>query len=117
MIYTFKEYQEKALSTASYPSIGNNLVYPSLGLAGEAGELVDKIKKISRNKGILVPSKSDLTEDEKLAIIKELGDVCWYVSALAGELGTTLTEVATININKLFDRRDRNVIKSEGDNR
>jgi NTP pyrophosphatase (non-canonical NTP hydrolase) len=117
MIYTFKEYQHAAYSCATYPNMGSNLIYPVLGLTGEAGETADKIKKISRNRNILTPSLSDLTEEERLAIIKEIGDVLWYISALSYELGTTLEEVATININKLFDRRDRNVIKGEGDNR
>lgn len=114
---TFQEYQDNAIGTVTYPLFRSNLVYPSLGLAGESGEFADKVKKISRNRDIVVPSRKDLTEDERLAMLKELGDVLWYINALSVELQSSLEEVATINIEKLFDRRARNVIKSEGDNR
>jgi NTP pyrophosphatase (non-canonical NTP hydrolase) len=112
---TFEEYQRAARSTADYPQQGNNIQYPVLGLTGEAGEVADKIKKLWRNKGQATPDKYS-TEDRR-AVAKELGDVLWYVSASASELGYTLEQIAIGNIDKLLDRQARGVIKSEGDNR
>jgi NTP pyrophosphatase (non-canonical NTP hydrolase) len=112
---TFDEYQAAAGKTAAYPDKGNNLLYPALGLAGETGETVDKIKKLWRNKG--VTGAAALADEDKKELVKELGDVLWYCAALASELKTPLDEVAEGNIAKLADRAVRNVIKSEGDNR
>jgi NTP pyrophosphatase (non-canonical NTP hydrolase) len=108
-------YQGMATKSASYPQLGSNMVYPALGLVGEAGEVAEKIKKLWRNKDIM--SSHKLTEEDKQAIIKELGDCMWYVAALACELRVNLSLVARQNIDKLRDRLDRGVIKSEGDNR
>ena len=115
MVLNFDEYQDKALSTAVYQDVGTNLVYPALGLAGESGEYVDKVKKNWRNKGSM--SAANLTPEERKEFIKELGDVLWYVAASARELGEDFSEVAVQNIAKLSDRMNRGVIKSEGDNR
>jgi NTP pyrophosphatase (non-canonical NTP hydrolase) len=90
-------------------------LYPALGLAGEAGETVDKIKKLWRNKG--KTEGDQLESDERQELIKEIGDVLWYLAALATELGYPLEAVAMLNIQKLQDRQARGVIKSEGDNR
>lgn len=108
---TFKEYQEQAQTTATYPDKGNNFVYPTLGLAGEAGEVADKIKKVIRDNGGVV------SEERKLDLIKELGDVLWYLSQLSWELGFSLEDLATANLNKLSDRHKRGVIGGSGDNR
>jgi len=108
---TFEEYQKLSRKTAIYPDKDNNFVYPTLGLAGESGEVAEKIKKILRdNKGIV----DDLKKQE---LSKELGDVLWYVSQLATELGLSLDEIASLNIEKLYSRFDRNKISGEGDNR
>ena len=115
MVLNFDEYQDKAMSTALYQDVGTNLVYPAMGLAGETGEYVDKVKKNWRNKGSMSAEK--LTPEERKEFIKELGDVLWYVAASARELGEDLSEVAVQNIAKLSDRMNRGVIKSEGDNR
>lgn len=82
-------------------------IYPALGLCGEAGEFADKIKKTWRNG----------TPLDKRAALLELGDVLWYLSACARDLGSSLEEVAAMNVAKLLDRRARGVLKSEGDNR
>ena len=111
----FTEYQEQANELAQYPSVGANVVYPALGLAGEAGEAVDKVKKIWRNQGI--SNAGVYSDSQKLELAKELGDVLWYIAAFAFELKIPLNTIATMNIAKLQDRRERNVIKSEGDNR
>jgi NTP pyrophosphatase (non-canonical NTP hydrolase) len=112
---TFREYQDAAGKTATYPNRGNNTVYPALGLTGEAGEAADKVKKIWRNRDVMTAARYTLTEIE--AIAKELGDVLWYITALGHEIGFDLEKIAEMNIAKLTDRNERGVIKSEGDNR
>ncbi len=107
----FKEYQQKSRKTALYPKIGENYVYPALGLGDEAGEVLGKIKKIFRDKnGIL----DDETRDE---IKKELGDVLWYLTQLSTELELSLDDVAKANIEKLYSRLERGKLQGDGDNR
>jgi len=108
---TFEEYQKLSRETAIYPNIGKNFVYPTLGLAGEAGEVSEKVKKILRdNNGVA-------DEERKKELTKELGDVLWYLSQIATELGLSLEEVASLNIEKLRSRHERNMIQGNGDNR
>jgi NTP pyrophosphatase (non-canonical NTP hydrolase) len=115
---TFDEYQKKAFEVATYPLLGSNIVYPAMGASGEAGELSDKIKKHWRNTNAQIPDlKGLLTDQQKEEIIKEIGDVLWYLGALSTELGVSLDRVAQKNLDKLYDRHSRGVIKSEGDNR
>jgi NTP pyrophosphatase (non-canonical NTP hydrolase) len=102
----FKEYQELAKTTAIYPESAK-IFYPCLGLAGEVGEICEKVKKHVRDGRTLD------TEDLK----KELGDVLWYLSAVASDLGINLEDVATTNYEKLKSRQERTVIKGSGDNR
>lgn len=107
---TLDEYQQLAMRTAHYPTVDSSPgmpVYPALGLAGESGEFADKIKKAWRNG----------TEIDRMAAIRELGDILWYVAAAARDIGSSLEEVAYVNIEKLSDRAARGVIKSEGDSR
>lgn len=107
----FSEYQFHARHTAMYPNMGNNIYYPSMGLASEAGEVLGKVKKIHRDDNNVV------TLEKKKALIKELGDVLWYAAALATELGVDLNEVATGNIEKLHSRKVRDKLRGSGDNR
>ncbi len=107
----FEEYQKKVKETSIYPNQGNNVAYATLGLAGEAGEVADKVKKLIRDSGGV------LTPDKLKEMIKELGDVLWYLTACANELGVDLEEVATGNVKKVEDRRVRGVLSGEGDNR
>jgi NTP pyrophosphatase (non-canonical NTP hydrolase) len=86
-----------------------------MGLAGEAGEYCDKVKKMWRNKGVM--DMSLLTVPERVGMVKELGDILWYIAASAKELDVDLSTVAFENLNKLESRRARGVIKSQGDNR
>ena len=104
------EYQNKARETAKYP-VEHGLTYCTLGLAGEAGEVADKIKKIIRDKGGLVSA------NDRLELAKELGDVFWYLANLSFELNLALDFVAQKNIEKLQSRMKRGVISGEGDNR
>ncbi|MGH9946519.1 MAG: nucleoside triphosphate pyrophosphohydrolase family protein [Pyrinomonadaceae bacterium] len=97
----FEEYQSAASKTALYPRRMSNLEYPTLGLAGEAGEVANIVKKIQRDHG-------GVTTDEIRRKLKdELGDVLWYISACADELGLTLTEIAEFNVDKLAKRHGR----------
>ena len=104
-------YQTKARETAFYPNVGSNPIYPTLGLAGEAGEVADKVKKILRDKD------GDFDKASKESIILELGDVLWYVAQLSSELGFELDYVAKLNIDKLSSRAKRNKISGSGDTR
>lgn len=107
----FEEYQKKSRKTAVYPGAGKNYIYPTLGLAGEAGEIANKIKKIQRD-------KNDILDDEtKESIKKELGDVLWYISQLATELGLSLDDTASLNIERLYSRMKRGALNGDGDNR
>lgn len=83
----FDEYQRMALMTAIYPDRGSNLTYPALGLAGESGEICEKIRG------------KPATADERAALAKELGDVLWYVSMVADELGVQLSQIARWRVN------------------
>lgn len=115
----FNSYQVRAFITAVYPNLGSNILYPAIGIAGEAGELLDKIKKAWRNSGVMKPSSilSTLTEKQISDIAKELGDILWYVAAFATEMGLELNDIAAINLEKLANRHNNNTIKGEGDNR
>jgi NTP pyrophosphatase (non-canonical NTP hydrolase) len=106
----FSEYQQKAGTTALYPSRGSNLAYPALGLAGEAGEVAEKVKKILRGDRLL-------DSDYRAVISKELGDVLWYVAAMCHEIGADMQEVAEENIAKLASRKERGVLRGSGDDR
>ena len=88
-----------------------NMWIYALGLTGEAGEVADKLKKQYRDKGGII------TTEAKTDLVKELGDVMWYVTRLAASLGFALCEVASINMGKLMSRAERGTIHGEGDNR
>lgn len=107
----FEEYQKKSRKTALYPNKDNNFIYPVLGLCGESGEIAEKIKKVIRDEGGIV------SESKKEEIKKELGDVLWYISQIATELGLSLNAVAKLNIEKLQSHLERNKISGSGDNR
>jgi len=107
----FSDYQTKARKTAKYPPIGHPVVYPTLGLANEAGEVAGKVKKIFRDKAGVIG------ETERAALASELGDVLWYLAQVCTELGISLDEVAEKNIAKLYDRLERGRIGGDGDNR
>ena len=107
----FTDYQTKARATAKYPVIGHAVIYPTLGLTNEAGEVAGKIKKIFRDKDGVIG------ETEREALKAELGDVLWYISQVCTELDISLAEVAEANIAKLLDRQARGVIKGDGDMR
>lgn len=108
---TFEEYQKFSRQTAIYPNKDNNFVYPTLGLAGEAGEVAEKIKKVLRDGDGIV------SDEKREEIKKELGDVLWYLANLSTELKISLDDVALKNIEKLQSRYQRNELHGSGDNR
>ncbi len=107
----FIDYQSQSRKTAKYPAIGHPVVYPTLGLANEAGEVAGKIKKIFRDKAGVI------TAEDREALKGELGDVLWYLAQVCTELEISMDEVAGHNLEKLFSRLERGKIGGEGDNR
>lgn len=106
----FDEYQKQALETKAYGA-GDKIIYPTLGLGDEAGEVLGKVKKVLRdNDGIF-------TEAICKTIADEMGDVLWYLSALSDDINISLDTIAANNIAKVEDRRIRGVIHGSGDYR
>jgi NTP pyrophosphatase (non-canonical NTP hydrolase) len=109
-VVEFSEYQHFSRRTASYPREAW-LSYPALGLAGEAGEVAEHAKKAIRDDGGVVG------DERRAAMSKELGDVLWYVTQLASELGLELEDIARENLEKLFSRQRRGALFGSGDDR
>jgi NTP pyrophosphatase (non-canonical NTP hydrolase) len=105
------DYQERSRATAVYPDAGRNLLYPTLGLCGEAGEVAEKIKKMVRDEGGV------LSEDRRQALSKEMGDVLWYLAQLATEAELDLDAIAEANLAKLLSRQQRERLNGSGDDR
>lgn len=109
---TFEEYQKQALLTVlSTGDEFKDLLHWVLGITGEAGEVAEKLKKIIRDKDSFV------SEDDKLELAKELGDVLWYLAVFANDLGVSMDEIAQTNLDKLKSRKARGVLGGSGDNR
>jgi NTP pyrophosphatase (non-canonical NTP hydrolase) len=105
------DYQKQSRRTWSLIHTDHPIVYPTLGLANEAGELAGKVKKIFRDKGgVIAPA-------DREALKGELGDVLWYLAQIATELDLSLDEVAAANLEKLFSRLERDKIRGDGDDR
>jgi NTP pyrophosphatase (non-canonical NTP hydrolase) len=107
---TFDEYQKQALTTAhnTHEPLMEKTIW-AMGIAGEAGEVVEKWKKI-------VAYKNGEVSDDDLGLLKkELGDVVWYIAVMAHSLGLSFEEVMQVNVAKLQDRKARQVITGEGD--
>jgi NTP pyrophosphatase (non-canonical NTP hydrolase) len=115
--YSLAEYADAASRTAVYPKVAlqggqpTGLIYSAMGLAGEAGEVAEQVKKFMRDDG------GTLREERRQKLIRELGDVLWYVAAVASDLGVSLDEVAEANIAKLASRQERGVLGGSGDDR
>jgi NTP pyrophosphatase (non-canonical NTP hydrolase) len=106
--WNLNNYQMQAREFAIYPE-SSRVTYPALGLAGEAGEVADKVKKIIRDKRDDARFKGE--------IAKEIGDVLWYCAVLADDLGFSLQQVAEMNIYKLKSRKVAGTIGGSGDDR
>jgi NTP pyrophosphatase (non-canonical NTP hydrolase) len=112
MSMTFDEYQKQALTTAIFnPDPLMDKTIWAMGVAGEAGEVIEKWKKVVAYK------KGEVTEQDTAELAKELGDVVWYIALLAHSLGLSFDDVMQQNLQKLQDRKQRDVIKGQGDNR
>jgi len=116
---SFHEYTEPIarLVEQQFPDGVENddIVFTALGLAGEAGEVAEKVKKLWRNQG--KTKGSQLTDEEVKGLESELGDCLWYVNATARRMGSSLQRVAANNLAKVADRTARGVVRSQGDNR
>lgn len=109
---TFDEYQKQALTTAvHHPNDEMNKSIFAMGIAGEAGEVIEKWKKI------VAYREGKVTEEDLAEISKELGDVLWYIALFADQLGLSFGDIAQQNADKLASRKARGVIKGQGDNR
>ena len=106
----FQDYQSKARETAIYPR-EYSVLYPILGLCGEAGEVAEKIKKVIRDKG------GEFDETDRMNIRKELGDVLWYMAQICSDLDLRLESVAIANVEKLRKRKENGTISGSGDDR
>jgi NTP pyrophosphatase (non-canonical NTP hydrolase) len=106
----FNYYQDRARETAVYPK-EHGLDYVIHGLTSEAGEVAGKRKKVLRdNAGVM-------TDEKRKELVFECGDILWYCAMLAEELGYDLDTVATLNVNKLAERKLKGKISGSGDNR
>jgi NTP pyrophosphatase (non-canonical NTP hydrolase) len=102
----FNEYNEFVKGMKVYPE-KHAIIYPTLGITGEGGEIAEKVKKWLRGD----------KELDKVELLKEAGDVLWYLTSLADDLGYTLQDVVDANVAKLSSRKERGVQKGDGDNR
>ena len=108
---TLDTYQRESRKTWSVIAMDHSIVYPTLGLVNEAGEVAGKIKKIFRDRG------GAIGEADREALKYELGDVLWYLAQICTELDLSLAEVAGANLEKLFSRLERGQIRGDGDAR
>lgn len=112
---TFADYQEQAIKTDTFGGVGvasdPAFITKVLGLVGEAGEVAEKFKKILRDKS------GRISSDDKAEIVKELGDVLWYISSITHYLDIPLQNVAEVNLAKVHSRKSRGVTHGSGDNR
>ena len=107
----FNTYQTESRKTWGIIPMDHPIVYPTMGLMNEAGEVAGKIKKIFRDQN------GQITEEDRQSLKNELGDVLWYLTQICTELGLTLEEVAETNITKIFSRQERGKLGGDGDNR
>lgn len=112
---TINDYSQQALRTLlgehTYGEVDAKLMAQVLGLGGESGEVLEKFKKILRDK------QGRISGSDRTAIVKELGDVLWYVNAIAHLVGSDLEEVARLNNEKLASRQYRGQLQGSGDDR
>ena len=111
----FNEYQIEAgktdLGTSAQDNLEPGWMYYVLGIGGETGELLEKVKKLFRD------DKGVMSLERKKAIALEMGDVLWYMARLCSHLGIPFDDIPLLNVEKLASRKDRNKLKGDGDNR
>lgn len=108
---TFARYQRESRSTWSRVVVDHAILYPTLGLTNEAGEVAGKVKKIFRDKGGVIG------DEDRAALKSELGDVLWYLAQICTDLDLSLQEVAEDNLRKLARRREAGTLQGDGDDR
>lgn len=108
---TFARYQRESRSTWSRIVVDHAILYPTLGLTNEAGEVAGKVKKIFRDKGGVIG------DEDRAALKSELGDVLWYLAQICTDLDLSLQEVAEANLRKLARRREAGTLQGDGDDR
>lgn len=110
-----QDYSQQAITTLlgdhDMTDMDATLIAQVFGLVGESGEVAEKFKKLIRDK------KGQISAEDKAEILKELGDILWYVNAVSHLLGSSLEEVATNNLNKVLSRKEQGKIAGSGDNR
>lgn len=110
-----EDYSNQAMTTLlgehGLGQITPTMLAQVLGLVGESGEVAEKFKKLIRDK------KGQLSDTDRAEILKELGDILWYVNSVAVLMGSTLEDVAKNNLEKVLSRKDRGMTKGSGDNR
>ena len=119
------EYQNKAMATC-LPTC-DNVSYMLMNLVGEVGELASKIAKDIRKgnvvigRGIdndlvpLMPFDEWMERQEEYK--KEAGDIVWQIAGFCHTMGWDLEDVGLGNLEKLADRKRRDKIEGDGDNR
>lgn len=113
---TLNEYQKQAMTTCMESS--NNFSYMFIGLVGEVGELASKVAKmIRKGRGSIHNNRLGHPEDEREGILSEAGDCLWMLAGICSVMGWNLEDVGQYNLDKLADRKERNVIDGNGDNR
>ena len=110
-IENFDTYQRESRKTWSFIPMNHAIVYPTMGLVNEAGEVAGKVKKIFRDRDGVI------NEADREALKQELGDVLWYLAQICTDLDLSLQEVAEANLVKLFSRKERGQIRGDGDQR
>ncbi len=110
-IQNFETYQRESRKTWNVIPMNHSIVYPTMGMVNEAGEVAGKVKKIFRDRG------GKISEADREALKQELGDVLWYLAQICTELDLSLQEVAEANLVKLFSRLERGQIQGDGDQR
>lgn len=109
---TFDEYQKQALTTAIInPDPLMDKTIWAMGIVGEAGEVIEKWKKI------VAYRDGKITDDDLKELKKELGDIVWYIAVMAHSLGLSFDEIMELNLAKLKSRKERGTQKGAGDNR
>ncbi len=104
-------YQQAAARTGGPVKVDHAIVYPTLGLTNEAGEVAGKVKKIFRDRNGVV------TDADRADLVLEMGDVLWYLAELCTQLGVSLDDVAEANLEKLRGRVERGTLSGDGDHR
>ena len=110
-----QDYSSQAITTLlgdhAITDMDATLLSQVFGLMGESGEVAEKFKKLIRDK------KGVISDEDKVEIIKELGDILWYINSVSHLLGSNLEEVAQKNLDKVLSRKKRGKIQGSGDNR